>query len=537
MARKQSVREFQEAGATPGVVATTIPTEARAVGQAGRYLAALSLAELFESPMNPRKRFEAAGLEQLTASIREKGVLTPLLARPVPPWAEMPADLDRKYEIAAGHRRYRAAKAAGLEAVPVVLREMSDTELLEVLVIENDQREDVHPLEEADGYRRLLMPGTGYDVAKVAARIGRSVKYVYDRVKLLSLTKEAQRLFLDGRFTAGHAILLARLKAEDQKRAIDPEDAGFHSALFTDERGLFDWREEEAATKRDPHAGLKAVTVREFEAWIDEHIKVDRAAIDPVLFPETATLIGEAHEKGEKVIPIMSLAQTPEAARGKERIYTESSWKRADGLKGSKACDRSILGVVSIGPGRHEAFRVCTAKETCAVHWAKEQRERKQRQAQLAKGGAPAQRARQSQDEQNRKYREEQARKEEERKRWEKARPAILAAVAAAVKKAPARAKGALADLVLRGLENYQARSKDVEKLVPRGSTAEDLVRHAAFIVVASQYEPRGWRAAEEVPKIARAFGVDVRKILDQAAPEKVQTAAKAAPAKKGGKS
>jgi len=97
------------------------------------------LADLHESKRNPRKHFNAEALAELAASIAAKGVLTPLLVRPNA----------AGYEIAAGHRRYRAAKAAGVDQVPAIVREMTDTEFLEILTIENLQREDVHPLEEA----------------------------------------------------------------------------------------------------------------------------------------------------------------------------------------------------------------------------------------------------------------------------------------------------------------------------------------------------------------------------------------------------
>ena len=104
----------------------------------------------------------------LTASVKARGVLQPLLAR-----------LNAEgFEIAAGHRGFRASKAAGLEAAPVVVRPMTDVEFLDVLTIENLLREDVHPLEEADGYRALMAPppkGAGYDVDTIAAKVSKSV--------------------------------------------------------------------------------------------------------------------------------------------------------------------------------------------------------------------------------------------------------------------------------------------------------------------------------------------------------------------------
>lgn len=167
----------------------------------------LPLADVRESPNNPRRNFK--GMEELTASVTAHGVLVPLLVRPV----------DGYMEIIAGARRYRAAKAAKLDVVPARIREMSDDEALELQVVENLQREDVHPMEEAVGYQHLLAR-PGYDIPGVAAKVGRSESYVYQRLKLLDLIKEARTFFLEEKITAGHAILIARLQPADQKEAL-----------------------------------------------------------------------------------------------------------------------------------------------------------------------------------------------------------------------------------------------------------------------------------------------------------------------------
>lgn len=172
----------------------------------------IPLTRLHESPLNPRKYFDPVKLAELTESVKAKGIITPLIVRPNA----------SGFEIGAGHRRYKAATAAGLADAPCIVRPMDDAAFIEVLVIENEQRHDLGPLEEAEGYR-LLMTKAGYTVDKIAERVGMSVKYVYDRVKLLQLIPEAQQLVRDEKITAGHAILLARLKPEQQKKAIDPE--------------------------------------------------------------------------------------------------------------------------------------------------------------------------------------------------------------------------------------------------------------------------------------------------------------------------
>ena len=170
----------------------------------------IPLVALDESPLNPRRHFAEAPLAELAESIRQVGVLTPLLVRPV----------GDHYEIAGGHRRYRAAKRAGLETVPCLVHELGDDEFLEIVTLDNLHREDVHPLDEANGFFTLLTR-TNLEVEALAAKIGKSMSYIYQRLKLRDLVPAAQTAFLGGEITAGHALLLARLVPEDQKEFLD----------------------------------------------------------------------------------------------------------------------------------------------------------------------------------------------------------------------------------------------------------------------------------------------------------------------------
>src|SRR5438094_4788110 len=131
----------------------------------------IPITALVESASNPRKRFDEKSLEELAASFKTQGVLAPLLVR----------ELDEsKYEVVAGARRLKAARIAALESLPVRVVKLTDAEAIEAQVVENLQREDIHPLEEALGFRSLLglMDGT-YTVASIAARAGKSEAYVY----------------------------------------------------------------------------------------------------------------------------------------------------------------------------------------------------------------------------------------------------------------------------------------------------------------------------------------------------------------------
>lgn len=172
------------------------------------------LTRITPSPTNPRKRFDEAKLAELAESIKSQGVIQPVVVRA----------LDIDYELVAGERRFRAAALAGLEEIPAIIRELSDADVLEIQVLENAQREDVHPLEECLGFKRILdsgMYGTGIEAIELlAGKLGKSASFVYQRLKLASLTEKAQADFLDGLVTAGHAVMIARLQPVDQKKAL-----------------------------------------------------------------------------------------------------------------------------------------------------------------------------------------------------------------------------------------------------------------------------------------------------------------------------
>jgi ParB family chromosome partitioning protein len=149
---------------------------------------------------NPRRDFDPGQLEELTSSIREKGVMQPLLVRPS-------ADNPNVFEIIAGERRWRAAQKAGLHEVPVIVREVDDKESLELAIIENVQRADLNPLEEAQGYGQLMeqFDYTQQDLAQV---IGKSRSHVANTLRLLRLPQDVRDMLSRGELTAGHARTL-----------------------------------------------------------------------------------------------------------------------------------------------------------------------------------------------------------------------------------------------------------------------------------------------------------------------------------------
>lgn len=189
-------------------------TAAPALPTPGRF-ELVPLGRLVESPTNHRRTW--GDLDELAASIRAKGVLEPILVRPR---TGLGSNL---FEIVFGHRRSRAATKAGLAAIPAMIRELSDLEVLEAQVVENLQRADVHPLEEAEGYEQLLaQKERPYTVDEIAAKVGKSKAYVYARLKLTDLCQEARDAFYDGkRLTPSTALLVARLPEKLQKEALD----------------------------------------------------------------------------------------------------------------------------------------------------------------------------------------------------------------------------------------------------------------------------------------------------------------------------
>ncbi len=189
----------------------------------------LSLDQLHPSGHNPRKSFDDLELIDLTDSIRQKGMLQPIIARP-----------DRArggFEIVAGERRWRAAQKASLHAVPVIVRELSDAEAAEFALIENVQRTDLNPIEEATGYSELI-ERFGYTQEQVADAVGKSRSHLANTLRLLRLPASVQALLQDGRLTSGHArALIGRGDAEALARRIVEEDLNVRAveALVQDE--------------------------------------------------------------------------------------------------------------------------------------------------------------------------------------------------------------------------------------------------------------------------------------------------------------
>jgi ParB family chromosome partitioning protein len=169
----------------------------------------LDIEKIFPNPYQPRREFSNEKLEELAESIRIHGIIQPLVVR----------EFDKKYQLIAGERRLRAAKIAGLTTVPVIVKEMSEQNMMEVAIVENIQRENLNPIEEAEAFRRLMNEFylTQDDIAK---KVGKSRPAIANTLRLLNLPKEVQNDLGGGTLTMGHARALLGLRTPEEQKNI-----------------------------------------------------------------------------------------------------------------------------------------------------------------------------------------------------------------------------------------------------------------------------------------------------------------------------
>lgn len=171
----------------------------------------LRLTEIEPNRGQPRKHFEDTALETLAESIREHGILQPLVVRPMPG--------SGAYQLVAGERRWRAARMAGLTEAPVVIRELDDRQAMELTLIENLQREDLDPIEEAEGYDALI-DNFGLTQDEVAQRVGRSRPAVANALRLLNLPQSVRDMVQSGALSSGHARALLSIEDPERMKSI-----------------------------------------------------------------------------------------------------------------------------------------------------------------------------------------------------------------------------------------------------------------------------------------------------------------------------
>lgn len=425
---------------------------------------------------------ERNDVDDLAKSIELNGLLQPVLLRPVK---------GGKLEIVCGHRRYMAAKQLGHSHIAAIVKELNGPEAAIAQIVENSQRVDAHPLDEAEAYAKLQKT---LKVEEIAARVGRGLQYVRDRIRLNELVPDAKQAFRLGWIELGHAIELSRLVKKDQTRA-------FENGLFIEEQILLLPDSKEKGAR-------KARTVRELKGWIDSHVNFDAGSpVAAELFPDTIASVKTAETGSAKIIPITYERYVDDAAKSvHDHVYTIASWIRADGEKKSKRCDHAVLGLVTIGPDRGQSFDVCIHR-TCKVHRPEVAKlaEAKAKHGTASKSASNAEKKAQRAIA---KQREAQALAEAERKAFADAEPAIKAEIIKQLEKMEIKPTGKLADALVEDLAQYGKPPAEMG----RGKDAKSLLRYLAYILIERDLDQH-W-AHRDFPKAAKEFGFKLEKVL-----------------------
>jgi len=353
------------------------------------------LAELVESSTNPRKVFDQTFLEGLAESIRNKGILSPLLVRPV----------NNHLEIVTGAQRYRAAKLAGLEIAPIRLQALSDLEAQEVQQIENVQRKDVHPFEEAQGFRALLgFEGAKYTIEKIGARIGKRPEYVAERLKLLDLTEPVANAFVAGHIGLGHALLIAKLAADVQEQALTRCFDGYYAANDTD-RSLVPVSRLQVWIAQNVYLSLKSIPFsKEDETLVPEAGSCancpKRTGYNRLLFSEVREdsdscadaacfnrkLDAHIAQRVSKIPNLVQISENYNATgetpilprRNYVEVVTRKGKKDRDARPEEKLCAHLTQAIHTDGMSKGRLLKIC-ADPNCKIHFGDRQQEEKQR--------------------------------------------------------------------------------------------------------------------------------------------------------------
>jgi ParB family chromosome partitioning protein len=328
----------------------------------------VNLSQLIPSKTNPRKTFDAAALKELAESIRAVGLLQPILARPT--------TTEHIFEIVAGERRWRAAQIAEQITVPIRVRELTEAQVIEAQVIENLIRADVHPYEETQGFLALMnLDPARYTAQELAAKTGKSVTFVVQRLKLADLIPAAAEEFQKDHINTGHALQLARLSPAQQEEALP----------HCFEQVWFDGKQRK-----------RLVTVVQFANYIEKNITLELSEApfnreDATLYPEAGaclncpkrsgfnTLLFPDVKKdscfdgacyGEKINRFITVSNLVQLAGDYRPVPDDSQAlprRQYTILKDADECEYATKGIVSIGYNSGSILTVCTAVE-CQKH-------------------------------------------------------------------------------------------------------------------------------------------------------------------------
>ncbi|HRP11733.1 MAG TPA: ParB/RepB/Spo0J family partition protein, partial [Terricaulis sp.] len=283
-----NVQQPPAAPVQPAAPAPQAAPQQAAAADAGPRALPIDLVQ--RNPSQPRKHFDESDLTELAGSIKTHGVLQPILVRPIP---------DGKYEIVAGERRWRAAQRAGLHSIPAVIRDLNEVEVLEIAIVENVQRTDLNPIEEAQGFQALI-DRFGRTQEEIAEAVGKSRPHIANMLRLLKLPDDIQEMVRDGRLSSGHAraILTA------------PDSHGL--AMKAINEGLSVREVERLAQiakdeKHGPRASVLAAEAKSADTRALEQSLSNALGLD--------VTIAEKGQAGEVKISYKSLAQLDEVIR------------------------------------------------------------------------------------------------------------------------------------------------------------------------------------------------------------------------------
>jgi ParB/RepB/Spo0J family partition protein len=421
----------------------------------------LPLDRIRESTTNPRQRFN--DLDELAASIRTHGLLQPILVRPV----------RKDFELVVGARRLRAARLAGLRSIPAQVKPLDDRSAREVQIIENLQRQDVHPLEEADGYKALLDSTPPCTIEELGAKVGKSKAYVYQRLSLTRLAPQVREVLAADALPLSYALKLASLDAEAQIKALEH----CFRPLGGDAKYSREWLEP----------------IGRLQEWLAEHARLDpRSEHAKVLLPELATQVEEAEQTHAATVLAVSTLHFHTDRRDPKPILARS-WKLAEG---KHKCQYARPAVIELGEQQGRFIHACIEKKKCTKHWPR------------PKSGvtANAQRA----DEERKRADDERRRQEQERRRAlfeQHIRPNTLKALAAATQR-----RAFKGPVFLEVLKQLRPSSRDEEFVTLIGAPDKlPPARYAQACVVAIALG-LAWNP-DHLSKFARRFGVNTRAI------------------------
>ena len=375
------------------------------------------------------------------------------------------------YEIIAGERRFRASRLAGLDVLPVLVREMPDADVLRAMMAENVQRAALTPIEEARGYERLLEADADATADTVAAAVGRSKSWVYQRLQLLKLAAPARKAVEQGAITAGHAVELARLEEADQAAAL-------------------------VACQEDTSPTGRALSVRGLQRWVRGNVHLDRL--------RDGEAAAAAAEDGVLHVVRERWLQLP---RGAGRVLAPQAYKA---VKTITACQHAARAVVVFGEGQGERLLACPRRSKCATHWKDYVAEQERSREEQAKNDARWKR----QDAAA--ARQTPGRRGLGQTRAKPIRDALLAGPPLT---------DAQARCVVEWLASYVARDLDIDL---EAVTAENALRTLATVAA---FKPGDWNHAE-IEQRAEALGAAVAPAPTsrRRAKRRVQSSAQPAP-------